>query len=41
LIYPALLESSRAIAAENGYGKLEALRLVVGAEFALFGKTLR
>jgi hypothetical protein len=41
LIYPALLESSRAIAAESGYGKLEALRLVVGAEFALFGKTLR
>lgn len=41
LIYPALLESSRALAAESGYEKLEALRLVVGSEFALFGKNLR
>jgi hypothetical protein len=41
LIYPALLQSSRAIAAESGHQRLEALRLVVGAEFAVFGRNLR
>jgi hypothetical protein len=36
-----LLESSLQRAAETDAGKLEALRLVVGAEFALFGKKNR
>jgi hypothetical protein len=40
-IYPMLLESSLQRAAETDAGKLEALRLVVGAEFALFGKKNR
>ena len=40
-IYPALLEASLAEAAQTDAGKLEALRLVVGAEFALFGKKPR
>jgi hypothetical protein len=37
-IYPTLLETSLLHAAQSDAGKLEALRLVVGAEFALFGK---
>lgn len=40
-IYPLLLESSLQLAAEADAGKLEALRLVVGAEFSLFGKKNR
>lgn len=40
-IYPMLLESSLRHAAEADAGKLEALRLVVGAEFALFGRKNR
>ena len=37
-IYPSLLEASLAEALRTNAGKLEALRLVVGTEFALFGK---
>lgn len=37
-IYPSLLEASLAEALRTDAGKLEALRLVVGTEFALFGK---
>jgi hypothetical protein len=40
-IYPALLEASLAEAAEANSSKLEAVRLIVGAEFALFGKKPR
>jgi hypothetical protein len=40
-IYPTLLETSLLHAEQTGAGKLEALRLVVGAEFALFGKKSR
>jgi hypothetical protein len=40
-IYPMLLEASLQHAVETDAGKLEALRLVVGAEFALFGKKSR
>lgn len=40
-IYPVLLESSLERAGEIEAGTLEALRLVVGAEFALFGKKNR
>ena len=40
-IYPLLLESSLEHAAATDAGTLEALRLVVGAEFALFGKKNR
>ncbi|MEY3371905.1 MAG: polymerase-associated protein RapA [Pseudomonadota bacterium] len=40
-IYPTLLETSLLHAAQSDAGKLEALRLVVGAEFALFGKKSR
>ena len=40
-IYPALLEASLAEAAEANSSKLEAVRLIVGTEFALFGKKPR
>jgi hypothetical protein len=39
--YPALLEASMTLATQCDAGKLEALRLVVGSEFALFGKKSR
>jgi hypothetical protein len=40
-IYPVLLQASMAEYAVSGAGKLEAVRLIVGTEFALFGKKPR
>jgi RapA N-terminal Tudor like domain 1 len=40
-IYPLLLQASMAENAVSGAGKLEAVRLIVGTEFALFGKKPR
>lgn len=40
-IYPVLLEASKAVAAQSNTNKLEAVRLIVGTEFALFGKKPR
>lgn len=40
-LYPALLQQSLERAARDGAGSLQALRMVVGSEFALFGKLPR
>lgn len=40
-LYPALLQRATELAAQEYAGTLQALRLVVGSEFALFGKPVR
>lgn len=40
-LYPTLLQQAMTLAAEADAGTLQALRLVVGSEFALFGKQMR
>lgn len=40
-LYPVLLNKALEHAANSGAGTLQALRLVVGSEFALFGKQIR
>jgi hypothetical protein len=40
-LYPALLQQAMTHATEADAGNLQALRLVVGSEFALFGKQMR
>lgn len=41
VIFPSLLETTLQHAASQSAGKLQALRVVAGAEFALFGKSKR